>query len=149
MLTLRRELQRLLDLVGGQETPTSPAEQKQLAEELANTRKGIRVNTLHDVVPAATAMRMFNRTSVFRILVQMPSPGDLDQERRVVDLGVGDRDAELDVSAASPAPGPHQDELPLGEDLVQPHRIPNQGARKLLIDVVGEFKPRIVRMAND
>jgi DNA-binding SARP family transcriptional activator len=30
-LTLRRELQRLLNLVGGQETSTSPAEQKQLA----------------------------------------------------------------------------------------------------------------------
>jgi hypothetical protein len=30
--------------------------QKQLAEELATTRKGIRVNTLHELVPAATAL---------------------------------------------------------------------------------------------
>ena len=45
--------------------------------------------------------------------------GDLHEHGRVADVGVGHVDAELDVAAAAPAAGPHQDELPLGQQLVQ------------------------------
>ena len=46
--------------------------------------------------------------------------GDLHQHGGVADVRVGDADAQLDVAAAAPAPGAHQDELALREELVQP-----------------------------
>src|SRR5664279_585582 len=49
-----------------------------------------------------------------------------NQHRSVVDVGVGDRDAEFDVAAAAPASGTNQDELAPWQQLVQaPHRVSN------------------------
>ncbi len=45
--------------------------------------------------------------------------GDLHEESRVVDVRIGHADPEPDVPAASPATGPHESELPLGQDLVE------------------------------
>ena len=46
-------------------------------------------------------------------------PGDLDEHGRVVDLRVGDADAELDVAAAAPASRAHEDELAPRQELVE------------------------------
>src|SRR5436853_3577126 len=46
-------------------------------------------------------------------------PRYFDQHRGVVDVGVGDRYAKLDVSATAPTPGSHQHELPFGQQLIQ------------------------------
>ena len=55
----------------------------------------------------------------------------LDQDRRVVDVGVGHRDPELDVAAAPPPAGADQDELVPGKDLVQPADSPPDAAQRL------------------
>src|SRR5208283_5758967 len=46
-------------------------------------------------------------------------PRDFDQHGTVVDVGVSDRNAEFDVSAATPASRTDQDKLPLRQQLVQ------------------------------
>jgi putative ABC transport system permease protein len=43
------------------------------------------------LVPVATAMRMFNRTTLFRVLVQARSPGDVDRARTQVHAVLYDR----------------------------------------------------------
>ncbi len=48
-----------------------------------------------------------------------PLPGNLHQHGGVADIGVGHRHTEPDVAAAPPPAGAHQDELTLGQDLVQ------------------------------
>jgi putative ABC transport system permease protein len=51
------------------------------------------------IVPVATAMKMFNRTSIFRLLLQVRSHADLDRAKdRVVRL-LADRHGEEDVTA--------------------------------------------------
>jgi hypothetical protein len=52
--------------------------------------------------------------------------GDLHEKGRVVDVGVGDAHSQIDIPPAPPAAGPHEDELPPGQELVEPaHRPPN------------------------
>src|SRR3990170_1072364 len=45
--------------------------------------------------------------------------GNLDQHAGVVDVGVGGIDAQLDVAAAAPAAGAHQDKAAPWQDLIQ------------------------------
>ena len=55
--------------------------------------------------------------------------GDLDEHGGVVDVRVGDGHAEPDVAAAAPAARAHQDELALGQEVVQPaHRAPHRAS---------------------
>jgi putative ABC transport system permease protein len=51
------------------------------------------------IVPVATVMRMFNRTSLFRLLVSVRAHADLDLARRQVLEILTERHGELDVTA--------------------------------------------------
>ena len=64
-------------------------------------RQGIRLGVDMDevaVVPVATGMRMFNRSSLFRILIKVPSTTDLDQAAENVRAVIIDRHQEEDVT---------------------------------------------------
>jgi putative ABC transport system permease protein len=64
-------------------------------------RQGLRMGVDMDeiaVVPVATGMRMFNRTSLFRILIKVPSTSDLELARERVREVIIDRHDEEDVT---------------------------------------------------
>ncbi len=50
--------------------------------------------------------------------------GDLDHDGRVVDVGIGDRNAQSDIPSAAPAPRTQQGELAPGEHSVEPSHGP-------------------------
>jgi putative ABC transport system permease protein len=51
------------------------------------------------IVPVATAMRMLNRASIFRLLLQVRTHADLDRARERVTRVIADRHGEEDVTA--------------------------------------------------
>lgn len=64
-------------------------------------RQGLRLGVDMDeiaVVPVATAMKMFNRTSLFRILIKVPATSDLELARARVREIIIDRHDEEDVT---------------------------------------------------
>jgi len=64
-------------------------------------RQGVRLGIDMDevaVVPVATGMKMFNRTSLFRILIKVPSTADLELAQQRVREVIIDRHEEEDVT---------------------------------------------------
>jgi len=64
-------------------------------------RQGVRLGIDMDevaVVPVATGMKMFNRTSLFRILIKVPSTADLELAQKRVREVIIDRHEEEDVT---------------------------------------------------
>ena len=64
-------------------------------------RQGIRLGVDMDevaVLPVATAMKMFNRTSLFRVLIKVPSTADLELATERVREVIIDRHQEEDVT---------------------------------------------------
>jgi len=54
------------------------------------------------LVPVATGMRMFNRTSLFRIMVQLRPGSDIDEVKRKIEEVILDRHDEVDVTCVTP-----------------------------------------------
>ncbi len=54
------------------------------------------------LVPVATGMRMFNRTSLFRIMIQLRPGSDVDVVKRKVEDVILDRHDEIDVTCMTP-----------------------------------------------
>jgi putative ABC transport system permease protein len=64
-------------------------------------RQGVRLGVDMDevaVVPVATSMKMFNRASLFRILIKVPTTADLDSARRQARSIIIERHDEEDVT---------------------------------------------------
>jgi len=64
-------------------------------------RQGLRLGVDMDeiaIIPVATAMRIFNRTSLFRILIKVPATSDLDLARQRVLEVIVERHDEEDVT---------------------------------------------------
>lgn len=54
------------------------------------------------IVPVATGMRMFNRTSLFRIMIQLRPHSDVEKVRRKIEAVILDRHDEVDVTCMMP-----------------------------------------------
>ncbi len=54
------------------------------------------------LVPVATGMRMFNRTSLFRIMIQLRPGSDVDVAKRKIEDVILDRHDEIDVTCMTP-----------------------------------------------
>jgi len=54
------------------------------------------------IVPVATGMRMFNRTSLFRIMIQLRPHSDVEKVRRKIEAVILDRHDEIDVTCMMP-----------------------------------------------
>jgi putative ABC transport system permease protein len=54
------------------------------------------------IVPVATGMRMFNRTSLFRIMVQLRPQSDIEAVKRKIEAVILDRHDEVDVTCMTP-----------------------------------------------
>jgi putative ABC transport system permease protein len=66
-----------------------------------NASRGVQMGTNFDefvIVPVATAMRMFDRSSLFRVLIEVRSHGELDQAKAAVEALLTARHRELDVT---------------------------------------------------
>ena len=54
------------------------------------------------IVPVATGMRMFNRTSLFRIMIQLRPQSDIEEVKRKIEAVILDRHHEVDVTCVTP-----------------------------------------------
>ncbi len=54
------------------------------------------------LVPVATGMRMFNRTSLFRIMIQLRPGSDIAEVKRKIEAVILDRHNEVDVTCMTP-----------------------------------------------
>jgi putative ABC transport system permease protein len=54
------------------------------------------------LVPVATGMRMFNRTSLFRIMIQLRPGSDIEEVKRKIEAVILDRHNEVDVTCMTP-----------------------------------------------
>jgi putative ABC transport system permease protein len=54
------------------------------------------------LVPVATGMRMFNRTSLFRIMIQLRPGSDIDEVKQKIEAVILDRHHEVDVTCMTP-----------------------------------------------
>ncbi|HXV36826.1 MAG TPA: ABC transporter permease, partial [Myxococcota bacterium] len=54
------------------------------------------------IVPVATGMRMFNRTSLFRVMLQLRPGADIDEAKRKIEAVILDRHDEVDVTCVTP-----------------------------------------------
>jgi len=54
------------------------------------------------IVPVATGMRMFNRTSLFRIMIQLRPQSDIEEVKRKIEAVILDRHNEVDVTCMTP-----------------------------------------------
>ncbi len=54
------------------------------------------------IVPVATGMRMFNRTSLFRIMIQLRPGSDIEDAKRKIEEVILDRHDEVDVTCITP-----------------------------------------------
>jgi putative ABC transport system permease protein len=54
------------------------------------------------IVPVATGMRMFNRTSLFRVMLQLRPGSDIDDAKRKIEAVILDRHDEVDVTCVTP-----------------------------------------------
>lgn len=66
-----------------------------------NAPRGVQMGTNFDefvIVPVATAMRMFDRSSLFRVLIEVRSHAELDNAKAAVEALLTERHRELDVT---------------------------------------------------
>jgi putative ABC transport system permease protein len=54
------------------------------------------------IIPVATGMRMFNRTSLFRIMIQLQPRSDIEAVERKIEAIILDRHDEVDVTSVTP-----------------------------------------------
>jgi putative ABC transport system permease protein len=57
---------------------------------------------LVSIVPVATGMQMFNRTSLFRIMIQLRPGSDIDEVKQKIEAVILDRHHEVDVTCMTP-----------------------------------------------
>jgi len=57
---------------------------------------------LVSLVPVATGMRMFNRTSLFRIMIQLRPGSDIEEAKQKIEAVILDRHREVDVTCITP-----------------------------------------------
>jgi putative ABC transport system permease protein len=65
------------------------------------TQLGMNLDELA-IVPVATGMRMFNRSSLFRIMIQLQPRSDVESVKRKIEAIILDRHNEVDVTCITP-----------------------------------------------